>query len=212
MTAEDLVTIAKYGNPQEASLLKAVLEDQGIRCYLIGSQSSDMLSIVGTAVGGVQLQVTEHDAEHALSLLRELEDSKESRAHHAWVCSQCGEQVDGGFEICWSCGASIEEGVSALLPIAKRRESAGEPSEEEPLSERGEPTEPQTDEDLVSRAFRAAVLGIGFFPLLVYSLSLLFRVSGQPLSSRALMKYYGTIAIVLFMVAAMTALFVSFRD
>ncbi len=25
--------------------------------------------------------------------------------HHHWLCSNCGESVDGPFEQCWNCGA-----------------------------------------------------------------------------------------------------------
>jgi hypothetical protein len=25
-----------------------------------------------------------------------------------WICPVCGEEVDDGFEVCWSCGSSVE--------------------------------------------------------------------------------------------------------
>jgi hypothetical protein len=32
----------------------------------------------------------------------------EMSASQAWICSKCGETVDAGFLVCWSCGTSIE--------------------------------------------------------------------------------------------------------
>ena len=33
-----------------------------------------------------------------------------SAAQHSWMCSQCGQSVPGGFEVCWNCGTS-KDGV-----------------------------------------------------------------------------------------------------
>jgi len=32
----------------------------------------------------------------------------EIAATQSWTCSKCGETVDAGFQVCWSCGTSIE--------------------------------------------------------------------------------------------------------
>jgi len=34
--------------------------------------------------------------------------SPEMSATQSWTCSKCGETVDAGFLVCWSCGTSIE--------------------------------------------------------------------------------------------------------
>ena len=33
-----------------------------------------------------------------------------SAEQHSWTCSQCGQSVPGGFEVCWNCGTS-KDGV-----------------------------------------------------------------------------------------------------
>lgn len=43
----------------------------------------------------------EEQAARALELLDELRHTPQRR----WVCTQCGELVEGGFEQCWNCGA-----------------------------------------------------------------------------------------------------------
>ncbi len=36
---------------------------------------------------------------------RELIDDLRSAPQRHWFCSSCKEQIDGGFEQCWNCGA-----------------------------------------------------------------------------------------------------------
>ena len=46
------------------------------------------------------LRPDEHHAA-ARALLDELARVPQRR----WLCAQCGEQIEGGFEQCWACGA-----------------------------------------------------------------------------------------------------------
>jgi len=50
---------------------------------------------------GVRLLVADTDLEKARAIL--LEDSKAS-VQPAWVCTECGEEIEGGFDACWQCG------------------------------------------------------------------------------------------------------------
>lgn len=53
-----------------------------------------------------QPEVWVHDdaqLERARTLLHELEHGAERH----WLCSACGESVDGPFEQCWNCGAAM---------------------------------------------------------------------------------------------------------
>lgn len=51
--------------------------------------------------------VEDADFERAKSALeRFLGEERERLDAPAWICSRCGESVDGGFERCWSCGAA----------------------------------------------------------------------------------------------------------
>ena len=47
--------------------------------------------------------------EQARQLLHELRHPR----HRRWRCIGCGEQIDGPFEQCWSCGASMPAGMPA---------------------------------------------------------------------------------------------------
>ncbi len=43
----------------------------------------------------------EDQMDRAQTLMRELDDLPQRH----WICSACGETVDGPFEQCWNCGA-----------------------------------------------------------------------------------------------------------
>ena len=47
--------------------------------------------------------------EHACRLLHELRHPR----HRRWCCTGCGEQIDGPFEQCWRCGATMPRGAAA---------------------------------------------------------------------------------------------------
>ena len=42
-----------------------------------------------------------------LARARALLDELRHPPHRRWLCPGCGERIDGPFEQCWSCGASM---------------------------------------------------------------------------------------------------------
>jgi hypothetical protein len=64
-----LVTVATFGTPTEASIVRNRLEAVGIRTFLADEATVGMAWHLGVAVGGVKLQVAEDDAERALAEL-----------------------------------------------------------------------------------------------------------------------------------------------
>ncbi len=174
MLADDLVTVAEFGNPQQASFAKWLLEREGVHAYVSGAESTNMLWIVGPALGGVKLQVAEHDAEKSARILETAKHSEEAtETVGPWKCTHCGETVDAGFETCWSCGACYAEAAdTASAPVADT------PEEDENVWETVE-TPPLTADEMALRAFRSSMYGMAFFPsvfgflpFLYYSISL----------------------------------------
>lgn len=121
----ELTTIATFANPAEASPVRTTLEENGIRTYLQGETTADVLGHVGTAIGGVQLQVASTDVAKALERLGWSETSPPETPIAAWTCGSCGEKVDAGFEVCWNCGAAFDE------PARPRDEQPEPPIDEE---------------------------------------------------------------------------------
>ena len=64
-----LVTVAKYCYPYEADLAKARLEAEGIPAFAADEHIVRLDWFYSNAVGGIRVQVAEHDAELAKEIL-----------------------------------------------------------------------------------------------------------------------------------------------
>ena len=73
----ELVSIAEFDNVNEANVIKARLESEGIRCYL---SNENLNSIFGASISftQVKLQVNLNDSFKAMDILYEEEDPRES--------------------------------------------------------------------------------------------------------------------------------------
>jgi len=175
----DLVTLATYGNVPEADLAKAVLEERGISAQLSGDGMATTLWHLGAAMGGVQLQVDQADIDAANEILQSvIARPDESPTGEAWKCSACNSVVDAGFEVCWSCGALVEE--------------ASETMAAEDLSPNDVPT--SSADQIVSRAWRTTIFGLMFPPILLYALALTFKITRDELSPAGRKKFDKTLA------------------
>lgn len=169
-----LRTIKTYGSPAEAALARARLHEAGISAFLQGEQTGTTLWYVGTALGGVKLQVPENEVPRAMEVLAEREESKAV----SWTCGECGAHVDAGFDICWSCGATVEARTQDP-PVAAATSKEGDHvlPDDVPQTEDA----PRDDaEELLRRAWRASIIGLFLCPgiLNLYAASLLAHYLG----------------------------------
>jgi len=188
---DGMVTIATYASPQEASIPHGALIEEGIAAYLANEETANTLSYVGSAVGGVQLQVRREDAQRAADFLAQIHGDEPSATTPAWVCPNCEAEVDAGFEVCWSCGHQAD--------------SNSIPSDSPPRHDTAD-ADAEGDE-VARRAWRAAVLGIGVCPLLIYALILIFSASRKELSSTGARYFYGAISLNTILIIGYWALF-----
>jgi len=101
----ELVRLLVLDSEAQANFLKGFLADHGVEAKISGLEHSAL----GTDLEGpdpIELFVTPSDFENAKSLVEELVDDGEDEVP-AWTC-KCGEQVDEGFFVCWSCGAEYQ--------------------------------------------------------------------------------------------------------
>jgi hypothetical protein len=108
LMADKLVTIRAYENPAEAHAAKNCLESEGIIALVADEAVGNWLGYMGSAIGGIKLQVSETEAERAQAIL-DSQVADDSEAAGPWRCTRCQEIVDGGFEICWSCNGERSE-------------------------------------------------------------------------------------------------------
>ena len=67
--SERLVTIATFGEPTEANIVRSRLEADGIRAWLADEATVGVAWHLATAVGGIKLQVAEADVGRAVAVL-----------------------------------------------------------------------------------------------------------------------------------------------
>lgn len=106
-----LLVLATFDNSIDAHLFRNELESNGIPASV---NNENTTAIFGATITGpssafwVEVLIMEADAERGLEIKNEWNSRRE--VDHAsseipeWFCT-CGETVDEGFAICWSCGA-----------------------------------------------------------------------------------------------------------
>ena len=90
------------------------------------------------------------------SSLRPLSQPLEIDADPSWTCSKCGETVDAGFLVCWSCGTSIE-GVEDPSFVSTQEMVPGDDEPQAITFLDDEPEDPELRRDPVAPAFGARV-------------------------------------------------------
>jgi hypothetical protein len=221
-----MVTVNSFENAAEAYAAKHRLEADGIAAIVTDEAVGNWLGYMGTAIGGIKVQVAEADVARSREILFTRPVASDAAP---WRCRRCQELVQGDFELCWSCGGEREEvedpdfspepkpdqePAEAMLadddvanappPSADIANAGGQPNpylagnlpaatlagHEVVVGPGGEEIEA-----MVTRAWRASVLGIFLCPTLLlvnfYSAWLLLQVSlsQEELSPSAALRY-----------------------
>lgn len=175
--SSELVTVARFLSPEEAHLLRGELEEQGIPAYVEDDATASMAWIYRGAIQGVHLTVPESHAKDASAIVAEARsrfspDRRDVGIGSKRQCSQ-GHFVEHDAETCSVCG-------EPLLP-------------EDVLEGI------QANDDRIDRAWRAAVIGLVFLPLILHLLSvgLLIQVARSPYdsSTNRAAKWWGAFCI-----------------
>jgi hypothetical protein len=185
-----LVQMASFENTIEAETARVALEHEGIQAFVDGAATANALSHVGTALGGVRLMVAKGDAQRAAKVMDLL--AREARLDKApWFCGVCREEVEATFDVCWSC-----QGDRSSVEVPRPQAAADLSSK---ATEAEAPGEDSAVEAMLARAWRAAVIGIIFLPILLhlYSMWLLLRAStsGAAFSQQGSRRFYQAFAI-----------------
>ena len=95
-----LVSVAEFRNALQAHSARILLEANGIPAVVMGDAISEM------GLDPICVYVHREDVELAQRVIQEVPAAAEVLIPE-WIC-KCGEQVDAGFHICWSCNEPIE--------------------------------------------------------------------------------------------------------
>ena len=102
----DLKQICECDSEHQARIIESELAEDGIKAYITGLEASAL----GEAIDGpdaIRIFVQAKQLDAAQALLAEL-NADDPEPVPAWTC-QCGEEVDEGFYVCWSCQASFDD-------------------------------------------------------------------------------------------------------
>lgn len=177
MAQNDLIEIAAFPNVLEAATVQGQLIDAGIDAVLQGAETAAMLTHLGSPVAKVSVLIRADDRERVIELLQHW---NEGLAIGPWTCEGCGTTVERGFAVCWNCGLEwtgktdseeTDEGVG--------READGRFDQPAFTDLEGVTSE---GDALVERAYRAAIYGSVFPPLVVYAIILILRTCFHPVS------------------------------
>ncbi len=93
----------------DAGHVKAVLEQQGIRCFLKHEQLAGALGEVPFLECMPEVWVyDDDDAAAAERVVRDV-TADDARPRPAWRCGHCGETNEGQYAACWQCGTGDAE-------------------------------------------------------------------------------------------------------
>ena len=105
MEESDMVRLTAVESDVDANYIKNALAEENIQVVLAGHEASAL----GMGLDGpdqIELFVKKDELDKATKFVEELMDD-DAEPIPAWTC-KCGEEVDEGFGICWSCGAEFE--------------------------------------------------------------------------------------------------------
>ena len=102
MPKEKLVKLAEFDNAMPAHSMRILLEANGVEAHVHGDFA---VEIGGT--DSVSVVVRESDLAIAKRVVAEVPAASEVLVPE-WTCG-CGETVDQGFQICWSCGGTCPD-------------------------------------------------------------------------------------------------------
>ena len=213
MSDTSLRKLAVFPSVPQADQVRAALESQGVPAFVDGAHAGTALA----HTGGVGVFVSARDLEQARQVLARTETPAPlDTAELPWYCGKCREMVDADFDVCWSCAEvrdNVEQPVPAEVANDDTWSDSGErgglelpgpsanPYQSPMLGGALQPFRPAATslvEETVWRAWRASVIGLVIFPIVmhVYSIMLLIHATGQGrFSAKVRRRFYWSWAI-----------------
>jgi len=101
---DGMTRLETYTNEIEGEIAKGRLEALGVPVLLAKDNCGGMRPHLDLQAG-VKLYVANEDVDKAREILAV---GAVATTTGTWVCSGCGEEIDGSFDACWKCGRDRE--------------------------------------------------------------------------------------------------------
>ena len=99
---DDLVELARFNDAMVAYSVRSLLESHGIKANVSDEQTNAVLGSGSQSLIPVKVFVFRSDLAEAEIIMNQVPAAAEIMIPQ-WTCS-CGNLVDEGFSVCWSCG------------------------------------------------------------------------------------------------------------
>ena len=105
-----MTRVYSHPDPSMTALLRGSLADAGIDSVVRGERPGAALGEIPPIASWSELWVPD-DAplDRVQALVRDMNTDGETAP---WACA-CGEQIDGAFGVCWSCGAAAPDDAAS---------------------------------------------------------------------------------------------------
>ncbi|HVF80566.1 MAG TPA: DUF2007 domain-containing protein [Flavisolibacter sp.] len=90
----DFVILKSFTNYIDAHILLGRLEEEGIQCWLKNENTTTIMPIWTTALGGIQLMVNKNQWQRALDLLTAFERERKKKIKCPWCSSEEVEYIN----------------------------------------------------------------------------------------------------------------------
>jgi hypothetical protein len=95
----------------EAQLVSDLLASRHIDNRILGNYLSGAIGELPADLYPTVWVIDDADLPLARELLtRFIADNRERGDASSWVCRDCGELIDGSFDLCWRCGGGRDQG------------------------------------------------------------------------------------------------------
>lgn len=180
-TSNRLVTLATFPAPATAGFIRNLLVAEGVQAFLADEIMMGMFWHLGNSMGWAKVQVAEADVSRANEILEACRETLADLGYEAFAAEATSSMaVDEVQEPAFSTSLSADELDYGVV---------------------------DSTDDLASRAFRSAVMGMGCVPLAFYGAWLVGRLmnSNSELSSAAARKLWLAFGITLMVFVAYSA-------
>jgi len=104
MSNKPMVEVYWAHNAQDAHSVAGLLKSEGIKADVLGELLAGATHGVFLPAASPRVWVATSDENRALAVIAAWQESRGDETE-PWTCGQCGEPVEGNFDICWKCEA-----------------------------------------------------------------------------------------------------------
>jgi len=101
--------VFSYSERAQAAMIQEILANEGIHCLLRNDQLASALGEIPFTECYPELWVVDDEIFPRAKILLSGWLDNVANTGEPWCCHNCGEEIEGTFGACWSCGTLFKE-------------------------------------------------------------------------------------------------------